>query len=90
MATVLQRFPKNVFYRQGLESTDAAGWQSFNIAGGDLIVTSVEIIVKGIGSGAPGFQLLDGRVVGEVVDNPTDTITVSRVSKFSSLTVELV
>lgn len=58
------------------------GWQSFDIAGGagsEYIATSVEIVMKGTGSGEPGFKLLDARVIGDVADNPTDTFYVSRV-----------
>lgn len=75
--------------RQGLESADVTGWQSFDIAGGAYTATSVEIIMQGTGSGAPGFKMLDARVIGDVVDNPTDTFYVSKERapgcKFSSL-----
>lgn len=54
-----------------------AGWQSFDIAGEAVTATVVEIIMKGTGSAAPGFKLLDARVIGDVVDNPTDTFYVS-------------
>lgn len=55
-----------------------AGAQSFDIDGGAVTATSVEIVMKGTGSGAPGFKLLDARVIGDMVDNPTDTFYVSR------------
>lgn len=54
-----------------------SGWQSFDIAGDAVAATVVEIVMKGTGSGAPGFKLLDARVMGDIVDNPTDTIYVS-------------
>ncbi|CAM9126140.1 unnamed protein product [Scytosiphon promiscuus] len=60
-----------------LESTDAAGWQSFDLtSNADEYVTSIGIVMKGTGSGAPGFKLLDGRFLGTKVDNPTDTFVV--------------
>lgn len=64
---------------QDLESTDMTGWQSFDLTSiSDQEVTAVEIVVRGTGSGAPGFALLDARVIGTPADNPTDTFYVSR------------
>lgn len=64
--------------RQGFESSDQEGWQSFDLTDydGDL-VAEVWLTIKGTGSGAPGFQLLDARFIGECIDNPTNTLYVS-------------
>lgn len=64
--------------RQGLESQDAAGWQSFDLSGytGEH-VTLISLVIKGTGSGAPGFKLLDARFMGTPIDNPSDTFYVS-------------
>ncbi|CAM9195943.1 unnamed protein product, partial [Hapterophycus canaliculatus] len=60
-----------------LESTDAEGWQSFDLTSyADQYVTSIGIEMKGTGSGAPGFKLLDARILGIQIDNPTDTLYV--------------
>lgn len=40
-------------------------------------ITSFKIIMSGTGSGEPGFNLLDARVIGTEVDNPTDFYYVS-------------
>ena len=37
------------------------------------------MIIKGTGSGAPGFKMLDFRVVGTIIDNPTGVLHVSLV-----------
>eukprot|EP00752_Nemacystus_decipiens_P014959 g13318.t1 len=61
----------------GLESQDAAGWQSFDLSGytGEY-VTLISLVIKGTGSGAPGFKLLDARFMGTPIDNPSDTFYV--------------
>lgn len=59
---------------QGLESVDTAEWQSFDLSqhlDPDQYLTEIDIVVKGTGSGAPGFKMLDFRAVGTIVDNPT-------------------
>lgn len=43
----------------------------------DEYLTEIDIVIKGTGSGAPGFHMLDFRVLGTVIDNPTDTVYVS-------------
>ncbi|CAM9933566.1 unnamed protein product [Pylaiella littoralis] len=60
-----------------LESADVAGLQSFDLTSyvTDL-VTSVTITMRGTGSGADGFKLLDARFLGTQVDNPSDTFYV--------------
>ncbi|CAM9160433.1 unnamed protein product [Ectocarpus sp. 4 AP-2014] len=61
----------------GLESTDTAGFQSFDLTGfADQYVTSIGIEMKGTGSGAPGFAMLDALVLGTKIDNPSDTFHV--------------
>lgn len=66
------------FEWQGLESTDTAGFQSFDLTGAaNQYVTSIGIQMKGTGSGAPGFAMLDAYVFGTKLDNPTDTFYVS-------------
>ncbi|CAM9345152.1 unnamed protein product [Pylaiella littoralis] len=53
-----------------LESdADDAGWQSFSLPISEYI-TAFKIVMYGTGSGEPGFNLLDARVIGTVVDNP--------------------
>ena len=67
-----------VAHRQGLESADQEGWQSFDLTGYDgEFATEISLVIKGTGSGAPGFQLLDARFIGEAIDNPTDELYVS-------------
>lgn len=63
----------------GLESADAAGWQTFEL--GQLVppgqsVTDVDLVMQGTGSGADGFRLLDARFVGTPVEPPNDSRTV--------------
>ncbi|CAM9430682.1 unnamed protein product, partial [Ectocarpus sp. 13 AM-2016] len=61
----------------GLESTDTAGFQSFDLTGfADQYVTSIGIEMKGTGSGAPGFAMLDAVVLGTQIDNPTNAFHV--------------
>ncbi|CAM9225071.1 unnamed protein product [Ectocarpus fasciculatus] len=61
----------------GLESTDTAGFQAFDLTGAaNQYVTSIGIQVKGTGSGSPGFAMLDAVVLGTKLDNPTDTFYV--------------
>lgn len=61
-----------------MESLNTAGFQSFDLTSftGEY-ATSVGIVMRGAGSGAPGFKLLDARVLGTQIDNPTDTVYVS-------------
>lgn len=55
-----------------------AGWQSFDLTGDAIqLVTSIGIEMKGTGSGAPGFKLLDANFLGTQTDNPSDTFYVS-------------
>lgn len=66
---------------QGWESVDTAEWQTFDLSehlGADEYLTEINIVMKGTGSGAPGFNMLDMRVLGTSIDNPTDTLHVSR------------
>ncbi|CAN0133967.1 unnamed protein product [Scytosiphon promiscuus] len=60
-----------------LESADAAGWQSFDLTSyADRHVTSIGVVMKGTGSGAPGFKLLDARILGIEIFNPTGIVYV--------------
>eukprot|EP00752_Nemacystus_decipiens_P014962 g13321.t1 len=64
---------------EGLESADSAEWQSFDLSqhvSPDQYLTEIDVIIKGTGSGAPGFKMLDFRVVGTIIDNPTDVLHV--------------
>lgn len=64
---------------QGLESADTAEWQSFDLSqhvDPGQYLTEIDIIIKGTGSGAPGFKMLDLRVVGTIIDNPTGVLHV--------------
>lgn len=66
--------------RQTLESEDTVGWQSFDLESHldtDQYVTDISVVMKGTGSGAPGFKVLDARFIGAPIDNPTDTFYVS-------------
>lgn len=55
------------------------GWQSFDLTSfSDQEVSAIAIVIKGTGSGTPGFKLLDARVIGTPAGNPTDTFYVSR------------
>eukprot|EP00752_Nemacystus_decipiens_P007213 g6456.t1 len=63
----------------GWESADTAEWQTFDLSqhlDADEYLTEINIIIRGTGSGAPGFKMLDLRVLGTAIDNPTDTIYV--------------
>lgn len=63
-----------------MESTDTAGWQSFDLEphlDADQYVTEISIIIMGTGSGAPGFKLSNARFIGTTIDNPSDTYYVS-------------
>ena len=64
---------------QDLESVDQEGWQSFDLTSyADQTVSSIAIVIKGTGSGAPGFKILDANFLGEEVIVPSDgTISVS-------------
>eukprot|EP00752_Nemacystus_decipiens_P014961 g13320.t1 len=60
-----------------LESENVAGWQSFDLTGdATQLVTSIGIEIKGRGSGAPGFAMLDANIMGTQTENPTDTVYV--------------
>ena len=63
--------------RQGLESQDAEGWQSFDLSSYTGYVTHITVVIKGTGSGAPGFKLLNARFMGTAVDNPSNHFYVS-------------
>ncbi|CAM9647481.1 unnamed protein product [Ectocarpus fasciculatus] len=58
-----------------LESTGTAEYQSIDLTGvADQYVTSIAVHVKG--SGASDFPLLDAKILGTKIDNPTDTFYV--------------
>lgn len=61
-----------------MESVDSAEFQSFDLSSytGEY-ATSIGVVMQGTGSGAPGFKLLDARVLGTQIDNPTSTFYVS-------------
>ncbi|CAN0221506.1 unnamed protein product [Pylaiella littoralis] len=55
-----------------------AAWNSFDLSSylaADQYLTEIEIVIKGT-DGAPGFSMIDLRVLGAVTDNPTDTVYV--------------
>ena len=63
------------FLRQNLESADAEGWQSFDVSqylNADQYVTVISLVMRGTGSGASGFYLLDARFIGVAEKNPTN------------------
>eukprot|EP00752_Nemacystus_decipiens_P014960 g13319.t1 len=62
----------------GLESVDSSEFQSFDLTSytGEY-ATFVGVVMQGTGSGAPGFKLLDGRILGTQMGNPTDTFYVA-------------
>ncbi|CAM9345645.1 unnamed protein product [Scytosiphon promiscuus] len=65
--------------RTELSSMDAEGWQSFDISASQdevAYLTQIAIVMKGTGSGAPGFKLSNARFLGTTIDNPTDTLYV--------------
>ena len=71
---------------QALESEDTADWQTFEInLDSDQTVTEVRLTIKGTGSGASGFHLIDARFMGTVAENPTDNYYV-RVASFEKET----
>lgn len=56
---------------------DSAEFQSFDLSSyAGEYATSIGVTMQGTGSGAPGFKLLDARVLGTQIDNPTDTFYV--------------
>ncbi|CAM9648998.1 unnamed protein product [Ascophyllum nodosum] len=60
---------------ENLESADAEGWQSFDVSqylNADQYVTVISLVMRGTGSGAPGFYLLDARFIGVAEKNPTN------------------
>lgn len=61
--------------RQDLESTGTAEYQSVDLTGVGEYVTSIAVHVKG--SGESEFPLLDAKILGTKIDNPTDTFYVS-------------
>ena len=68
-------FPRSHFVWQNLESADAEGWQSFDVSqflSTNQYVTVISLVMRGTGSGAPGFYLLDARFIGVAEDNPTN------------------
>lgn len=65
---------------EDFESAEVEGWQSFALAGlvdADTYVTEITIVMRGTGSGVPGFKLSNARVMGTPIDNPSDTSYVS-------------
>lgn len=73
-----------------MESSDIAGWQSFDLDGvldSDQYLTKIKLTMKGTGSGAPGFRLLDARFIGTPIDNPTDSFNVRLETIFSLLDI---
>lgn len=71
----------NSCWLQGWESADTAEWQSFDLSqhlDADQYLTEIDIVIRGTGSGEPGFKMLDLRVLGTAIDNPTDTVYVSQ------------
>ena len=57
---------------------DQEGWQSFDLTSyADQTVTRISIVIKGTGSGAPGFKILDAKFLGEEVVIPRDIYYVS-------------
>lgn len=65
--------------KQGLESANTPHWQSFDISAecGDQYVTMINIVMKGTGSGADGWSVLDARIIGTPIENPSDVYNVS-------------
>ncbi|CAN0405209.1 unnamed protein product, partial [Ascophyllum nodosum] len=73
-------FPRSHFVWQNLESADAEGWQSFDVSqflSTNQYVTVISLVMRGTGSGAPGFYLLDARFIGVAEDNPTNQFFVA-------------
>lgn len=63
---------------QDVESENTAEWQSFDLTGyATELVTLMSLEIKGTGSGAPGFAMLDANIMGTQTENPTDTVYVS-------------
>ncbi|CAM9649069.1 unnamed protein product [Ascophyllum nodosum] len=65
---------------ENLESIDAEGWQSFDVSqylSANQYVTVISLVMRGTGSGAPGFYLLDARFIGVAEDNPTNQFYVA-------------
>ncbi|CAM9878861.1 unnamed protein product [Ectocarpus sp. 12 AP-2014] len=60
----------------GFESVDSEGWQRFELGTIDDPATEIAIVMKGTGSGAPGFKLANARFFGTAIDNPSDTFYV--------------
>lgn len=62
---------------QGLLSVDQEDFQTFTL---DLpagyVVQEIEIVMKGTAGGDLSFFLLDARILGAAVDNPTTEYTV--------------
>lgn len=73
-----------------MESENTAEWQIFDLTGyATQLVTGISIGIKGRGSGAPGFALLDANIMGTQTINPTDTVYVSKIRNSCSTTAIL-
>ena len=62
-----------------MESVDSAEWQSFDVSqfvDPDQYLAQIDVLPTGTGSGVEEFQMLDLRVVGTIIDNPTDVLHV--------------
>lgn len=57
--------------RQSLESENKEGWQAFDLTGIDQYVALISIVIKGTGSGSPGFKMLNAKIIGNPIENPT-------------------
>lgn len=68
---------------KNLASDGTAEWNSFDLSSYDQYLTEIEIVMRGT-DGAPGFSMMDLRVLGTATDNPTDTIYVSAAENMCS------
>lgn len=65
--------------QQDWESADVAGWQFFDLEphlDAEQYVTLVNLVIRGTGSGAPGFDMVDARIVGTPIENPSENFYV--------------
>lgn len=62
---------------QDLTSDGTAEWNSFDLSDYGQYLTEIDIVIRGTEGETPGFSMMDFRVLGTVVENPTDTIYVS-------------
>lgn len=62
---------------QDLTSDGTAEWNSFDLSGYGQYLTEIEIVIRGTEGTTPGFSMMDFRVLGDDIENPTDTIYVS-------------